>query len=80
LEISAHILPRRVIMALLVMLGLSLRLWGLAWGPEQSAAPNPDEWTWQVIEALSLGSPTYHGIWTQTFYSLAALLRGPSPP
>jgi Flp pilus assembly protein TadD len=75
-EISAHILPRRVIMALVVLLGLGLRLWGLAWGPEQVGAPHPDEWTWQVIDSLSLANPTYHGIWTQTFFSLAALLRG----
>ncbi len=76
MQISAHILPRRVILALLVLLGLGLRLWGLAWGTDQAAIQHPDEWTWQVIEALSFSNPTYQGIWTQTFFSLAALLRG----
>ncbi len=76
MKISAHILPRRVILTLLLLLGWGLRLWGLAWGPDQAGATHPDEWTWQVIEGLSWSHPTYHGIWTQAFFSLAALVRG----
>ncbi|MBI5522646.1 MAG: glycosyltransferase family 39 protein [Desulfarculus sp.] len=76
MKISAHILPRRVILALILLLGWGLRLWGLAWGPDQSGAGHPDEWTWQVIEGLSWSQPTYQGIWTQAFFSLAALVRG----
>ncbi|MFH1058034.1 MAG: glycosyltransferase family 39 protein [Pseudomonadota bacterium] len=72
MKISAHILPRRVILAL----GWGLRYWGLAWGPDPAAATHPEEWTWQIIDALSFGSPTYPGLWTQAFYSLAALVRG----
>lgn len=75
MKISAHILPRRVILGALVLLGLGLRLWGLAWGPDQAGAAQPDEWAWQIIQALSWDNPTYPGLWTQTFYSLAALVR-----
>ncbi|MFZ5585748.1 MAG: tetratricopeptide repeat protein [Thermodesulfobacteriota bacterium] len=76
MKISAHILPRRVILALILALGWGLRYWGLAWGPDPAAATHPEEWTWQIIDALSFGSPTYPGLWTQAFYSLAALVRG----
>lgn len=76
MKISAHILPRRVILALILAIGWGLRYWGLAWGPDPAAATHPEEWTWQIIDALSFGSPTYPGIWTQAFYSLAALVRG----
>lgn len=76
MKISAHILPRRVILTLILLLGWGLRLWGLAWGPDQAGASHPDEWTWQVIEGLSWSHPTYQGIWTQAFFSLAACVRG----
>ena len=76
MKISAHILPRRVILALILLMAWGLRLWGLAWGTDQAGAVHPDEWTWQVIDSLSLNNPTYQGIWTQAFFSLAALVRG----
>lgn len=76
MRISAHILPRRVILALLLGLGWALRFWGLSWGPDPTHSGHPEEWTWQIIDSLSFASPTYPGIWTQAFYSLAALARG----
>ncbi len=76
MHIIAHILPRRVILWLIALLALGLRLWGLSWGPAEAGVLHPGEWTWQVIERLSLESPTYPGIWTQAFFSLAALVHG----
>lgn len=76
MKISAHILPRRVILALLLGLGWALRFWGLSWGPNPAHSGHPEEWTWQIIDSLSFASPTYPGVWTQAFYSLAALARG----
>jgi tetratricopeptide (TPR) repeat protein len=76
LQLVAHIIPRRVILWTLALLALGLRLWGLAWGPLEAGVLHPGEWTWQVIKSLSLENPTYPGIWTQAFFSLAALLHG----
>ncbi len=71
-----HIAPRWLVLAGITLAALLLRLWGLAWGPDQAGALHPGDWTWQVIDSLSWSQPTYHGLWTQTFYSLAALLKG----
>ncbi|CAO0819791.1 Glycosyltransferase family 39 protein [Desulfarculales bacterium] len=76
MKISAHILPRRVILLLILFLGWGLRLWGLAWGPDQAGAAHLNEWAWQVVDGLSFSHPTYQGIWTQAFFSLAALVCG----
>ena len=76
MRIRAFFTPRRVILALICLLGLVLRLWGLSWGPSQAEALHPVEWTWQVIESLSLDRPTYPGVLTQAFFTLAALLHG----
>lgn len=76
MSILAHIPPRRVILTLTILGGLGLRLWGLAWGSGLEADQNPHEWTWQVIARLSWSEPTYPGLWNQTFFSLAAMLRG----
>ncbi len=69
-----HIAPRRIILAVLCLAGLFLRLWGLDWGDGQPGLPQ--EWTASIIGQLSFESPTYPGMWTQTFYSLAALIKG----
>jgi tetratricopeptide (TPR) repeat protein len=76
LQIIAHIIPRRVILWSIAFLALALRLWGLSWGPDESSLLHPGEWTWQVIKNLSLENPTYPGIWTQAFFSLAAMVHG----
>lgn len=68
--------PRHLILGLIVLIGLSLRLWGIAWGPPEAGALHPGEWTWQIIDSLSFSQPTFPGIWTQAFFSLAALLKG----
>ena len=68
--------PRRLILGLIVLTALSLRLWGIAWGPPEAGALHPGEWTWQIIDSLSFSQPTFPGIWTQAFFSLAALLKG----
>ena len=68
--------PRRLILGLIVLIGLSLRLWGIAWGPPEAGALHPGEWTWQIIDSLSFSQPTFPGVWTQAFFSLAALLKG----
>jgi hypothetical protein len=77
LRISAYILPRRVILALLLLLGLYLRLWGLAWN-ESGAAPDfYPEWGSEVIASLSWLNPVFReDFWTQAFFTLAALLKG----
>jgi tetratricopeptide (TPR) repeat protein/4-amino-4-deoxy-L-arabinose transferase-like glycosyltransferase len=76
LQVSAHILPRRVVLWLLTLMALGLRLWGLDWGPAEAGALHPGEWAWRIIERLSWSQPTYPGLWTQAFFSLAALLHG----
>lgn len=76
MHITAHILPRRIILWSTALLALGLRLWGLSWGPEEAGILHPGEWTWQVIKRLSLENPTYPGIWTQAFFSLAACVHG----
>jgi len=76
LHISAHILPRRVVLWSIVLAALGLRLWGLAWGPAGAGALHPGEWTWQIIQHLSWERPTYPGLWTQTFFTLAAMVNG----
>lgn len=76
MQVIAHIIPRRVILWSIALLALGLRLWGLSWGPAESSLLHPGEWTWQVINSLSLENPTYPGIWTQAFFSLAALVHG----
>lgn len=76
MQIFAHIIPRRVILWSIAFLALGLRLWGLSWGPDESSLLHPGEWTWQVIKSLSLENPTYPGIWTQAFFSLAAMVHG----
>ncbi len=68
--------PRRLILALILALALALRLWGLGWGLASGEALHPGEWVWQIIDSLSFGNPSYRGIWTQSFFSLAALLMG----
>jgi 4-amino-4-deoxy-L-arabinose transferase-like glycosyltransferase/tetratricopeptide (TPR) repeat protein len=65
-----------LILAFLLVLGLALRLWGLAWGPMQAGYQHPGEWIWVIIDRLSWSEPVFHGIWTQSFFSLAALLQG----
>ncbi|MDR1397193.1 MAG: glycosyltransferase family 39 protein [Desulfarculales bacterium] len=77
MRISAYILPRRVILALLLFLGLYLRLWGLAWN-ESGAAPDfYPEWGSEVIASLSWLNPVFReDFWTQAFFALAALLKG----
>jgi len=75
-RIQLHLLPRRLILAFILLAGLGLRLWGLAWGPGEAGALHPGEWTWQIIDKLSWSHPTHPGIWTQAFFSLAALVRG----
>ncbi len=75
-RIQLHLLPRRLILACLLLVGLGLRLWGLAWGPGDAGALHPGEWTWQIIDKLSWSHPTHPGIWTQAFFSLAALVKG----
>lgn len=75
MPLVAH--PRRLILALLIILGLGLRLWGLWWGLAGGGeALHPGEWVWQIIDSLSFDNPSYRGIWTQTFFSLAALIMG----
>lgn len=76
MQLVAHIIPRRVILWLVAILAVGLRLWGLSWGPAEAGVVHPGEWTWQVIKSLSLENPTYPGIWTQAFFSLAALVHG----
>ena len=76
MHLLAYMTPRRAILALLVLSGLFLRFWGLAWGPGQAGALHPGEWTWQVIDHLSWSNPTYPGIWTQAFFSFAAIVQG----
>lgn len=76
MQIIAHIIPRRIILWSIAVLALGLRLWGLSWGPAEDGVLNPAEWTWQVIKSLSLENPTYPGIWTQAFFSLAACVHG----
>jgi tetratricopeptide (TPR) repeat protein/4-amino-4-deoxy-L-arabinose transferase-like glycosyltransferase len=76
LQITAHIIPRRVVLWSIAALALALRLWGLSWGPVEAGVLHPAEWTWQVIKSLSLENPTYPGIWTQAFFSLAACVHG----
>lgn len=69
--------PRCIILGLLIMLGLALRLWGITWGlGHGGVALHPGEWAWQIIDSLSWTNPSYQGIWTQSFFSLAALLAG----
>ncbi len=75
-RIQLHLLPRRLILACLLLAGLGLRLWGLAWGPGEAGSLHPGEWTWQIIDKLSWSHPTHPGIWTQAFFSLAALVKG----
>lgn len=60
----------------MVLAALLLRVWGLGWGPAGAGALHPGEWTWQVIDGLSFSDPTFPGIWTQAFFSLAALVKG----
>lgn len=74
--LGRHIPPRRLILAGLVLVGLGLRLWGLSWQPGGPQGLPLGAWGWGVIENLSLTQPTYPGLWTQTFFSLAALLQG----
>lgn len=74
--LTKHIPPRRLILACLVLSGLAVRLWGLAWSPAGAASLLLGEWGWQVIEHLGLSQPTYPGLWTQAFFSLAALVQG----
>ena len=69
-----HIVPRRIILALVCLAGLGLRIWGLDWGDGQPGLSQ--EWTAAIVDQLRLASPTFSGVWTQTFYSLAALLKG----
>ncbi len=76
MRLTVHIIPRRMILWGLALLALGLRLWGLDWGPGQAGVLHPGEWTWQVIDHLSFSRPTYPGIWTQAFFSLAALVQG----
>ena len=78
LHISAYILPRRVILALLILLGLFLRLWGLAWPPGAVEGHYYyPEWGASVVDNLSWFKLVYkEEIWTQGFYSMAALLKG----
>jgi hypothetical protein len=76
LQVSAHILPRRLVLWLVALLALGLRLWGLDWGPAEAGALHPGEWTWRIVERLGWRQPTYPGLWTQAFFSLAALLHG----
>lgn len=68
--------PRRLILLALFVLGLCLRLWGLAWGRGEAASPHPDEWAWRILESLSPSQPAYAGLFNQFFYSLAALGKG----
>lgn len=72
-----QVTPRRLILAGLAALALGLRLWGLFWGggEGQNLGHHPSEWTWQIIESLSWSQPTFYGIWTQAFFSFAALLK-----
>jgi dolichyl-phosphate-mannose-protein mannosyltransferase/tetratricopeptide repeat protein len=74
--LAKYIPPRRLILACLLLVGLVLRLWGLAWGPHEGGSPLPGEWGWRVIEHLSWSQPTYPGLWAQAFFSLAALFQG----
>lgn len=69
--------PRWIILGLLLAAGLGLRLWGINWGRLQGAvALHPGEWVWQIIDSLSWSAPSYQGIWTQVFFTLAAFLMG----
>ncbi len=65
-----------MVLLLVVLAAVLLRVWGLGWGPPGAGALHPGEWTWQVIDSLSFSDPTFPGIWTQAFFSLAALLKG----
>ncbi len=76
MKLGLLLAPRRLVLCGFILLGLGLRLWGLAWGPQQAAALHPGEWTSRIIEQLSFEQPLFPGVWTQTFFSLAALLKG----
>lgn len=74
MHISAYILPRRVILTLLILLGLFLRLWGLSW-PAEAFGFYP-EWGTRVIDNISWFKLVYREeIWTQALYSIAFLLK-----
>lgn len=76
MHVSAYIMPRRVILALLILLGLFLRLWGLSW-PQEETAPYYPEWGEQVIANLSVLKMVYREvIWTQGLYGVAYLIKG----
>eukprot|EP01022_Parablepharisma_sp_SALTPOND_P009696 TRINITY_DN14005_c0_g3_i1.p1 TRINITY_DN14005_c0_g3~~TRINITY_DN14005_c0_g3_i1.p1 ORF type:complete len:1132 (+),score=465.99 TRINITY_DN14005_c0_g3_i1:3145-6540(+) len=71
-----HIPPRRAVLAALLLLGLSLRLWGLGWEPPAPGSGLAEDWGWRVIASLGLTQPLAPGLWAQAYYSLAALLQG----
>lgn len=75
MRISLNIPPRRAALALIILVGLGLRLWGLSWGRQAELPLHPGEWTFQIIDSLSLSQPVFPGIWTQAFFSLAAIFK-----
>lgn len=77
MELTTYLPPRRWVLWFILLLGLFLRLWGITWAAHQGEINlHPGEWSWQVIDALSWQTPSFAGIWTQTFFSLAAIVKG----
>ncbi|MCB2190864.1 MAG: glycosyltransferase family 39 protein [Deltaproteobacteria bacterium] len=76
MTLGRHIPPRRLVLAVFLLLGLGLRLWGLDWEAPAMGTGGPEQWGWRVISSLSWSSPAYPGLITQAFFSLAALLQG----
>ncbi|KIX15222.1 phospholipid carrier-dependent glycosyltransferase [Dethiosulfatarculus sandiegensis] len=66
--------PRRVVLAVFMLMALGLRLWGLGWGPGEPLEAG--QWTWSIVESLSLYNLTSPQTWNQAFFSLAALVQG----
>ncbi|MCB2186059.1 MAG: tetratricopeptide repeat protein [Deltaproteobacteria bacterium] len=66
---------RRLLLGLIVLAGLGLRLWGLAWGLDGQAGLTSQEWLVRIIALLGLEHPVSGHLWPQAFLSLAALFK-----
>ncbi|MCB2225964.1 MAG: glycosyltransferase family 39 protein [Desulfarculaceae bacterium] len=76
MSLIRHIPPRRAVLAALLLLGLALRLWGLAWEAPPPGGDMAEDWGWRAIDSLSWSQPFWPGLWPQAFFSLAALVQG----
>ncbi|MCF8034617.1 MAG: glycosyltransferase family 39 protein [Desulfarculaceae bacterium] len=76
MRLNRQIPPRRVVLALLLLLGLLLRLWGLDWEAPAPGSGLAEDWGWRVIAALGWSQPWWPGLWPQAFFSLSALVQG----